>query len=256
MHYASGGEYYARGKEGGGRGFFSEEHVFAYSVLRLGLWAKIQTQNYLKSANFFSTILTSREIRKRLIMIVYLVRHGESEANSLHMHDGQGYSPLTEKGISDAKRVGTRLAGIAFDKVFSSDQVRAIQTAREALPGIEPVQDARIREIDVGILTRRLVADCEKEFGEEYLTNKRHRDFTPYGGESSQMQYDRCADFMKTLESLPDCRNVAVFAHGGSIRCMLGYVLGFYIGQPQILFANGSVTVLMFENGKWCLKIE
>lgn len=189
-------------------------------------------------------------------MTVYLVRHGQSEANARRAHSGQGSSPLTEQGFRDAEKAGKRLAGIRFDRVFSSDQLRARQTACRALPGIEPELDQRLREIDVGSLVERLVTECEAEYGPKYLEDKKTRDYTSYGGENDQMQYDRCADFLRMLEGLEGCENAAVFSHGGAIRCMLSYVLGTRLTLANSIFQNGSVTVLRWKDGVWSLLME
>ena len=84
-------------------------------------------------------------------MKVFFVRHGQSIANLQKIYAGQSDVPLTEKGREEAAAIAPILASISFDRVYSSDLSRAIETQQIALPGVEA--DARsplIREYDVG----------------------------------------------------------------------------------------------------------
>lgn len=59
---------------------------------------------------------------------IYLVRHGESEANSAHIH-GFGDSPLTSSGRAQADYVASRVAKLPIDTIISSSMTRAHETA-------------------------------------------------------------------------------------------------------------------------------
>ena len=52
-------------------------------------------------------------------MLLYMVRHGESEANERHIHAGWGQVRLTAKGREDAKKAKALLCDISFDKVYA-----------------------------------------------------------------------------------------------------------------------------------------
>ena len=74
------------------------------------------------------------EERKRLKqMKVYIVRHGQTLFNYLERVQGWSDSPLTEKGLEQAKAVANHLASVSFDAVYSSDLMRAIHTAEYIL---------------------------------------------------------------------------------------------------------------------------
>ena len=64
---------------------------------------------------------------------VYLVRHGQTWFNRFNKMQGWSDSPLTDKGIADAKRAGELLSHITFTHAYSSDTMRASNTAREIL---------------------------------------------------------------------------------------------------------------------------
>lgn len=59
----------------------------------------------------------------------YLIRHGETEFNVQGITQGHIDSPLTEKGITQAKETADLLKDVAFDAIFSSDLLRAQRTA-------------------------------------------------------------------------------------------------------------------------------
>ncbi|MDN6788089.1 MAG: histidine phosphatase family protein, partial [Lentilactobacillus parabuchneri] len=60
----------------------------------------------------------------------YLVRHGQTYLNMYNKVQGWIDSPLTEKGIQDAKSAGKRLSKINFAASFTSDSGRAIDTGK------------------------------------------------------------------------------------------------------------------------------
>ena len=64
---------------------------------------------------------------------LYLVRHGQTFLNKYHRIQGWSDSPLTAKGIADAKRAGERLAKIPFAAAYASDTTRAQNTAKNIL---------------------------------------------------------------------------------------------------------------------------
>lgn len=186
-------------------------------------------------------------------MKVYVIRHGQSEANLRGAHAGWAQIPLTEKGIAQAKAVGERIRRLTFDKVIVSDLLRAEQTAQQALPGYPYRTDWRIRESGVGVLAGRLVADCRAELGESYIRNRQNRDFTPYGGEDYEMVQRRVSEFMEDLTHEPEDAQIAVVCHEGAVFCMLCHVLQIR-PERMIAFAdNCSVSVFTYKAGDWIL---
>ncbi len=61
-------------------------------------------------------------------MKLYLIRHGESEANKLGVHNTPDIK-LTKDGIRQAKEVSQRLKNFKIDFIYSSPLTRARQTA-------------------------------------------------------------------------------------------------------------------------------
>ena len=132
--------------------------------------------------------MSTPQRRKRRLRL-YLVRHGESEANEQGVFAGQLDSPLTEQGIKDAKSLGEKSEFLIleppttsetstpdsnergqhphrFDIIYSSDLIRAHDTCKLILEGMPTQQqtnldsqessnvrlDVRLRERSYGTL--------------------------------------------------------------------------------------------------------
>ena len=85
----------------------------------------------------------------------YIVRHGETLLNSLNRAQGWSDSPLTAAGVQTAADLGHKLREIHFDAVYTSDMLRAVQTAEIILAASQnadiPIQkDTRLREWCLG----------------------------------------------------------------------------------------------------------
>src|SRR5262245_14880738 len=69
-----------------------------------------------------------REARTMPQPSVYLVRHGETTWALTGQHTGRTDIPLTDRGEADGRRLGARLAGRTFARVWSSPAARAWRT--------------------------------------------------------------------------------------------------------------------------------
>jgi broad specificity phosphatase PhoE len=185
-------------------------------------------------------------------MKVYFIRHGESEANLEQRHSGWTQVHLTDKGKEDARRAGEILKDVDFDRVFTSDLIRAMETQGIAKPEVEAEVSELIREIHVGHLGGRFKSDCFDEYGDEYIANRDSFEYKPYGGESYQEFCARVDEFKQQLEAL-DCERVAVFCHGGVINTFLELVLGDRTDRTKIACSNGSVSVFEYKKLSWRL---
>ena len=89
---------------------------------------------------------------------VYLVRHGETQWNAERRIQGQSDSPLTAKGEQQAMQVGERARTFGITHVISSDLGRTRRTAEIIAQacGCDITLDARLRELHMGVLEKRL----------------------------------------------------------------------------------------------------
>lgn len=64
--------------------------------------------------------------------LVHLARHGETAWSRSGQHTGHTDIPLTEQGEAEALRLGRRLEGMKFDRIFTSPLQRAKKTCHLA----------------------------------------------------------------------------------------------------------------------------
>lgn len=86
-------------------------------------------------------------------MNIYIIRHGQTDANLRHELQGRRDIPLNEQGRRQAEMVRAFFEerGVLFDRVCSSPLGRAIETARIVSGRGVPVEtDDRLLEMDYG----------------------------------------------------------------------------------------------------------
>lgn len=85
------------------------------------------------------------------MLTLVLTRHGPTTRSSPEQHLGQRIDvPLSQAGREDAQRLGARLFGVSFERTLASPLVRAMETARIAVPDAEVESDPRLLEMDYG----------------------------------------------------------------------------------------------------------
>lgn len=186
-------------------------------------------------------------------MKLYMVRHGQSETNLAGRFTGWAQVNLTEQGVADARRAGEYLKDLHFDRIYSSDLIRAVQTAQNAIPGCDPIRLEALREIGLGELELQSIDECAVRYGEAFAAHRRNYHFTPYGGENREMMEKRVRSFLQMLESDP-CENVIAFAHAGTLQTALDIVLGMRLDRSHLRCLNGSIAVFEWNGSKWMLR--
>jgi len=159
---------------------------------------------------------------------IYLVRHGETMWNVEKRLQGWKDSPLTDNGLRSAKRLAKRLQDIRLDRVFSSDQKRALTTAeiiaKDRNIPIEVLSS--LRELNFGSWEGMTISEIETLYPLEYSTYKTDPDrYTSVGGENIEQLFDRVS---KALETIGSCgeENVLVVTHGVTIRALMTIISG------------------------------
>lgn len=180
-------------------------------------------------------------------MKLYLIRHGQSETNLAGHYTGWAQVNLTPKGIEDAEGIRPTLEGIKFDKIYSSDLIRAMKTAETAIPGCVYEVTPLLREVNVGNLAHKpfLPADAPER---KHMVNG----FTAFGGESNDEFRARTTDFLEKVKTL-DCDTVAAFTHAGLLRMALSIVFSTNINTTNFVCSNCCIVILELKNGKWML---
>jgi broad specificity phosphatase PhoE len=151
---------------------------------------------------------------------------------------------LTKHGEEEAAALGTRLAGVHFDGVYSSPLQRATRTAEIAgFPShqVTPL----LREFDYGDyegITTKAIHDSRPEW-------EIYKDGCP-GGETPAQIYTRALEFIALAES--NGGRVLAFAHGHILRAVAVAWMSLEItAAARLLLDVATVSVLrQDENGR------
>ena len=180
---------------------------------------------------------------KEDLPIVYLARHGETAWTISRQHTGLTDLPLTERGERTARRLGERLKGLKFAKVFSSPLQRAARTCE--LAGFKAVAeiDRDLVEWDYGEYEGRRTAEILAERpGWELF-----RDGAP-GGESPKQVSERADRVVRRVRAVSG--DVLIFTSGHFMRVLATRWLGL---EPTVnckffMLSTASLSALGYEH--------
>jgi 2,3-bisphosphoglycerate-dependent phosphoglycerate mutase len=187
-----------------------------------------------------------------------IVRHGQTQWNIKLIRQGHLDSPLTERGIAQAKALGERLARETFSALYSSDLGRAVETAQviAAATGHKIVTDARLRERHLGIFQGLSGDEIREKYPEEY---RLHRTFSPTyiipKGESVEQQVARNVDFLNEIAVKHLGETIVVVTHGGVLSGLFRHTFSIPYDAPRRFeFTNAGLNVFNYEDGHWYLQ--
>src|SRR5271166_5934780 len=98
-----------------------------------------------------------------VLPVLYVARHGETAWSLSGQHTGLTDLPLTESGERTARRLGERLKGLTFAKVFTSPLQRASRTCELAGFGTVAGVDNDLVEWNYGQYEGRRGAEIRAE---------------------------------------------------------------------------------------------
>ena len=182
-----------------------------------------------------------------------VVRHGQSLSNIRETFTGQMDSPLTELGHKQAACTADYLADRQIDAIYSSDLLRAMQTAEPVarMHGLEIVPDVRLREICGGDWEGRVGAEIEKLYPENYAVWKTdvYRS-TPDGGESFVEVAARTHDFLHEILEKHRGKCIAIFSHALAVRSLACEWFDLPLSDVRLVpwSANASVSIVEYND--------
>lgn len=176
----------------------------------------------------------------------YIVRHGETIFNVKGRIQGWCDSPLTERGIGQARKLGDKLKEYRFDVCFSSTSERAIDTANYILEN---------RNVDIHV-TKELKEQCFGDFEAEYVKDVfkdgAHFDdgYKFCGGENFDEAIHRFVCALKKIAIDYPNANVLIISHGSIIKHVVNWLEPGFMGskiRTADLVPNCSVTCIEVE---------
>ena len=197
----------------------------------------------------------------------YFMRHGESESNvAPGVAAGANFdAPMTERGHRQAEALGQRLKedGVAFDRIYSSTMVRAVQTTQGLLRGMgQP--DREFERVDA--IMERQIPSWRGKLKSEVWTPEvtlsaatRGKWFQPGNGESARWVERRFSNWLEdefmfnpAWNSAGGRQTIAIVSHGDAMRFMFHYIMGF---KERLIFTlrvdNCSISRFRFSSDAW-----
>jgi probable phosphoglycerate mutase len=168
-----------------------------------------------------------------------LVRHGETEWHAENRYAGVSEIGLSPNGVSQARELAKWAATSGIAAVWSSQQGRALATAKptaDAL-GLQVRVDTRLRELGFGVgegLTRREMLELFPEALQAFEADPVANHLA--GGEDPAAAAARFAACLRDIAAAHPESRVLVVAHATSIRLGLCQLLGEPLGSYRRLF--------------------
>jgi broad specificity phosphatase PhoE len=180
-----------------------------------------------------------------VLPVVYVARHGETAWSLSGQHTGLSDLPLTPNGERNARRLGERLKGMTFAKVFTSPLQRAARTCELAGFGAVAEVDPDLVEWDYG--------QYEGLRSDEILAKRPDwqlfRDGAP-GGESPAQVRARADRVVQRVRAVRG--KVLLFSSGHFIRVFAARWLGLdpVSAGKYFLLSTASLSALGYEHNR------
>lgn len=195
-------------------------------------------------------------------MKIYLIRHGRQNSDLCNVD-----VPLCKEGIIQAELTADRLKKYDIDALYSSNLIRAVETAEiiNRQLKVSHTIDERLKEIDFGGLTGLSGVEIIEQYGE--FVKEREATTSdvafPAGkdgiqGENGDMVYLRAKNAIDDIIK-SEYNNVAIVTHGGLIRASLAGILGIDMAK-KLMFAkdleNCSITQINYYESSRRFTVE
>ena len=179
-------------------------------------------------------------------MTLLIIRHGESEADILNVHEGRADFELTDRGLKQAKAMAEYVAkNYSISKIYCSTLKRALQTAKQLQEacGAPLLPDKMLMEFNNGLIAGLSRQEVAEKY--PYIEVAPHE--AAYEQESA-LEFRFRADFMlsKIISETDDDKTAAVVTHGGMINQLYRSFLRLPY-DSDVFFSTGDTGVHEWE---------
>ena len=188
---------------------------------------------------------------------LFAIRHGETAWNAGARMQGQLDVELNETGRWQAGRLVLALADEGLAAVYSSDLLRARQTAEAVgrAAGLPIVTDPGLRECSFGVFEGHTYAEIDARWPEQALRwRQRDPSFGPEGGETLNDFYARSVATVARLAARHPGQAIALVTHGGVLDCLYRAASRIALQGPRTWrLGNASINRLLYTRGGFTL---
>ncbi|MBX7061351.1 MAG: histidine phosphatase family protein [Acidobacteria bacterium] len=160
---------------------------------------------------------------------LYLIRHGQSAGNAEGRFGGHSPTPLSDLGLRQADSAAKALQKEGITAIFSSDLLRAVQTAEplSRLIDVPVVPTAAFRERNVGVLEGLTFDESKAAHPEDfYALVNRNLNHVITEGESYRELLHRSTEELWRILNTHIGGRVAIFSHTGVICYLTLHLMG------------------------------
>lgn len=180
-------------------------------------------------------------------MYILIIRHGQSEADILNVHEGRADFPLTNLGIKQATLMAEALSSnYKISKIYSSPLLRAKETAQSLSKATHaPITfEDNLMEFNNGLLAGLSREEANEKYPEPEV---RYPHTALYGMESMINFRSRAeAILSKIIAENNPYSTIAIVAHGGIINMLLRSFLELPLNS-SIFFSTGDTGVHLLQ---------
>ncbi|MBR2659572.1 histidine phosphatase family protein [Candidatus Saccharibacteria bacterium] len=178
-------------------------------------------------------------------MIIYCVRHGETDSNLKGIVSGRSDEGLSSKGIAQAQKINLEIADTKFDAVYVSPMRRAIETAEIIVPEYQYIIDERLAERDLAGLKDRSIDELWQNPLWNSLTEKR----TLEGAETFGSGLMRVQDFLSDIKKqFPHHEpTILLITHSFISRCLWAIEQGVKDDLDYTKFHHQNDEVIIYK---------
>jgi alpha-ribazole phosphatase len=179
---------------------------------------------------------------------ITLIRHGATAHSEEKRYSGQNDVSLSPTGIQQIKTLKETLQTKDIHKVYTSTLPRAIQSAKIIFPNHELFQDKQLAELNFGDWDKLTYNEIEHADADNLLKwVKNPWSLAPPKGETMAALEARAAQFLKNINNSESSGNIAIVAHGGSIKAIACHLLNKPLKDTFWTLGIGLASVSHFK---------
>ena len=168
---------------------------------------------------------------KMINTTIYIVRHGQSLGNATRTFLGHTDLDLSELGYLQAQATAKELKTVKFDKIYSSDLIRAYNTAvpQAIVHNLKIIKDKNLREAYAGEWEGMAVDDIIAKWGVDFFRNEWAGNFGNFifpSGESVKGAGERFYNEIVDIAEANIGKTILICAHAAVVRSFWAIISG------------------------------
>ncbi|MBI5136339.1 MAG: histidine phosphatase family protein [Nitrospirae bacterium] len=187
--------------------------------------------------------------------LLFVTRHGQTDANLAKRVQGQGDAPLNATGLAQAHELAEWFRRHPVDRVVSSDLPRARQTAEVlvAALGVPASYHPELRARRMGSYEDKTHAEIEAADPASFQRLKHDPAFAPPdGGESTTQLMERMVPLVRRVAETHPGGRVVILSHHKVCQMIIAELAG---GEMRPI-PNARPAVVAYEGGVFTLVAE